>query len=304
MALMEWSDQLSVGVDMIDTDHRILVDQINMLHDSLQQGDDLRMIGSVLNVLIDYTAYHFDREKQLMETTGYAESDVHLREHRLLVKKVKEIQASFQHGQVLGQDVMTFLKVWLTQHILKSDKAFGAHLKASGAARMVPPPKLTGPVDWTRLSVLVVDDQFNFRLLLRNILNSIGISSVREARDGTEAFEMLSNEHFDVVLTDDEMKPTDGLNLARMIRTSSGSPDPRTLVILMPSQDITREYLQSATRAGVHDMIIKPIATNSVRARIEKHLTSPLPFQEINGMLIPVRQPPASKPARAVVGGR
>jgi hemerythrin-like metal-binding protein len=299
---MEWSDRLSVGVDMIDTDHRVLVDQINMLHESLEQGGDPKMVGSVLNVLIDYTAYHFDREKQLMETTGYAESDVHLREHRLLVKKCKEIQAGYQHGQVLGQDVMNFLKVWLTQHILKSDKAFGAHLQAVGAARMVPPPKLTGPVDWPRLNVLVVDDQYNFRLLLRNILNSIGITAVREARDGTEAYDLMCNEPFDVVLTDDEMAPTDGLTLARKVRTSSGIPDPRTLVILMPSQDITREYLQDATRAGVHDMIIKPIATNSVKARIEKHLTNPLPFHEANGMLIPVRQPPSKKPQRAAAG--
>ena len=41
-----------------------------------------------------------------------------------------------------------------------------------------------------------------------------------------------------------------------------------TLIILMPSQEISREYLQNATRAGVHDMIVKPLATNSVRARI------------------------------------
>lgn len=292
MTLMEWSDQLSVGVDMIDMDHKVLVDQINMLHDALQDGSGQDMIGSVLNVLIDYTAYHFDREHQLMEATGYPESETHLREHRLLVKKVREIQAGYQAGGSLGRDVMSFLKVWLTQHILKSDKAFGVHIKAAGAARVIPPPRVDGPVNWQRLNALVVDDQYNFRLLLRNVLNSIGISSVRDARDGAEAFALMQNEHFDVVLTDDEMSPLDGLGLTRRVRSSNGNPDPRTLIILLPSQEISREYLQNATRAGVHDMIIKPLATNSVRARIEKHLTNPLPFHEIGGQLVPVRQTP------------
>lgn len=298
MTLMEWNDQLSVGVDMIDMDHKVLVDQINMLHDALEQGSDQGIVGSVLNVLIDYTAYHFDREQQLMQTVGYVESEAHMREHRMLVKKVKEIQAGYMAGASLGQDVMNFLKVWLTQHILKSDKAFGAAVKAAGAARVIPPPKVTGPVNWTRLNALVVDDQFNFRLLLRNVLNSIGVTMVREAKNGAEAYAMMENEFFDVILTDDEMDVMGGLELTRKIRSSKGQPDPRTLIILLPSQEISREYLQNATRAGVHDMIIKPLATNSVRARIEKHLTNPLPFHEVNGQLIPVRQPPTAGAAR------
>lgn len=297
MALIEWSDQLSVGADMIDNDHKILVNQINMLDDAMNDGGDNVMLASVLNVLIDYTSYHFGREQQLMETTGYPQSEGHLREHRLLVKKVKDIQAEFQRGKALSQDVMSFLKVWLTQHILKSDKAFGAFLQSVGASRMVPPPPAAGAVDWGRLNVMIVDDQYNFRSLLRNILNSLGIYSIREARNGLEAMDAMRTEQFDVVLTDDQMDGLDGLSLTREVRRSTGMPDPRTLIILMPSSEITREYLLDATRAGVHDMIVKPLATNSVRARIEKHLTNPLPFQELNGQLVPVRQAATGKPA-------
>lgn len=298
MALIEWNDGLSVGVDMIDTDHKVLVDQINMLSEAVVGGGDGRMTGSVLNVLIDYTAYHFDREQQLMEQLAYPIADDHLREHRLLVKKCREIQAGYQQGTALGKDVLTFLKVWLTQHILKSDKDFGKFLVDRGAARMVPPARKQGPVDLERLNVVVVDDQFNFRTLMRNILNSIGISTVREARDGQEAYDLLSSEPADVVLVDDEMSPMGGLEFTRMVRGSSGNPDPRTLIILMPSQDITRDYLQNATRAGVHDLVMKPLATNAVRSRIERHMTNPLPFQEVDGRLLPVR-PKAPAKARA-----
>lgn len=299
MALITWNESLSVGVDMIDTDHKVLIDQINMLGDAVVDGQDHVMTASVLNVLIDYTAYHFAREQQLMEQTGYPVADDHLREHRLLVKKCREIQAGYQAGTTLGKDVLNFLKVWLTQHILKSDKALGEYLVERGAARMVPPARKEGPVDMERLSVVVVDDLFNFRTLMRNILNSIGIVRVREARDGQEALDMLADEPADLVLVDDEMTPVDGLAFTRAVRESKGRPDPRTVIILMPSQEITKEYLQAATRAGVHDLVLKPLATNAVKSRIERHMANPLPFQEINGRLLPVRQKAATA-ARAV----
>jgi len=294
MAIISWSDSLSVGVDIIDTDHKVLIDQINMLGDAVTEGTDDVMTASVLNVLIDYTAYHFAREQQLMEETGFPHSDDHLREHRLLVKKCREIQTGYRQGTTLGKDVLNFLKVWLTQHILKSDKALGAHLRDRGAARMVPPARRQGAVDLEKLNVIVADDQFNFRSLMRNILNSIGITTVREARDGQEAYDLLESEPADVVLVDDSMEPLNGLDFTVKVRESKGLPDPRTVIILMPSQEITKDYLSRATRAGVHDLVIKPLATSAVRSRIERHMANPLPFQEINGRLIPVRQKPAA----------
>ena len=55
----------------------------------------------------------------------------------------------------------------------------------------------------------------------------------------------------------------------------------------------------AATSAGVHDLVIKPLATNAVRSRIERHLTNPMPFQEVAGKLIPVRQKATSPIAAA-----
>jgi len=290
MPVLEWSDKLSVGVDVIDTDHRVLVDQINMLGDAIAAGDDDIMVASVLNVLIDYTEYHFGREHQMMEATGYTDSPAHLREHRILVNKVQQIQDDYQKGKALGKDVLQFLKVWLTQHILKSDMKFGEHLAAQGATRMVPPPKPHGEVDWSKLSVLVADDHFNFRALMRNILTALGVTNIRDARNGHEALDALAMERADIVLIDDEMERMGGVEFTRHLRRSSGMPDPRTPVILLPSQDITKDYLAAATQAGVHDLLIKPLAPKAVRARIERHLTRPLPFKDVGGQLVPVRQ--------------
>lgn len=298
MQKFQWTDNLGVGVTMIDDDHRVLIDQINMLSDAVGCGGDEILTASVLNILIDYTDYHFGREQQLMENLSYPDMDPHVQEHRLLVKKVKEIRGDYQRGKALDNDVLTFLKVWLTQHIEKSDQAFGVFLKARGAARLIPPRKM-GAVNWSDLSVLVVDDQFNFRSLLRSILSSLGVRKVREARDGDEALQMLAAEPADLVLTDDDMSPMDGVEFTRRVRCSKGSPDPRTLIIVMPSKEVTRDSLMAFTQAGVHDLLAKPLATTAIQTRVERHLISPLPFQEINGMLIPMRQKVAPASAHA-----
>lgn len=292
MPAFEWTDALAVGVDAIDSDHKVLIDQINMLSDAMDDGGDATLLESVVNVLVDYTAYHFDRERQMMDATGFADSVRHLKEHDIMVAKVKAMQEAYVRGMGDLPELFKFLKVWLTQHIMKSDQAFAAHIKATKGAKLVPPPAPVGSVDWNRLSVLVVDDQFHFRSLMRNILNTLGITQIQEAKDGAEAMERLGTSPADVILVDDEMSPCDGLQFTRLVRGAS-SPTPKAVVILMPSREITRDYVREATEAGVHDLMLKPLAPKTVRARIEHHLTNPVPFRKVEDRLVPVRRAPA-----------
>lgn len=302
MAFLDFTDQLKVGFALIDDDHKILIDQINMLAEALTAGDDKDVVGSVLNVLVDYTEFHFGREQQLMQQTGYDQSPGHLREHAVLVKQVTEMSRRYQADEATAKDLMNFLKVWISQHIMKSDKALVKHLLAhSGSTELVQETVGKGDINWSRLSVLVVDDQFNFRSLLRSLLNTLGITTIYEAKSGAEALDVMGNFPVDVVLVDDGMKPMDGITFTKAVRTGKAGVDPKTLVILMPSNEITKDYLVRATQSGVHDLVVKPLAAKTVRSRIERHLRQPLPFRQMGNMLIPVRQPPAKAPAKAPV---
>ncbi|GAA0573678.1 bacteriohemerythrin [Caenispirillum bisanense] len=300
MAFLEFTDQLKVGFALIDDDHKILIDQVNMLAEAMNNGDEQDTISSVLNVLIDYTEFHFGREQELMVKSNYDLSPGHLKEHSVLVKQVVEMRRRFDAGEIGVKDLLAFLKVWLSQHILKSDKALAAHLLAQDAPMVVANKSVgDGDIDWRTLNVLVVDDQFNFRSLLRSLLNTLGVTKIYEAKSGPEALEVMANFPVDVVLVDDGMKPMDGLAFTKAVRTGQAGVDPKTLIILMPSSEITKDYLVKATNSGVHDLVVKPIATKTVRGRIERHLRNPLPFKQIGGMLIPVRPPAPAAGAQA-----
>lgn len=134
MALVVWSEKLSVGVRSIDDQHKKLVTLVNQLHDGMIAGKGKEVVGPVLKGLIDYTATHFKYEEDIFARIGYGDAAAHKKEHDDLVRRVKEIQQVYdQKGpSVLTIQVMNFLKEWLTAHILGSDQKYAPFLLSKG----------------------------------------------------------------------------------------------------------------------------------------------------------------------------
>ena len=132
MALMDWNDRLSVGVEMIDTDHKHLVSLVNELHDAVRAARGKEVLGHVLDGLITYTRTHFAREESEMAKFKYPQAADHIKEHTALAKQVLDVQAKYKAGNtaVLSKEVMAFLRDWLLKHIQASDKALGTFLTA------------------------------------------------------------------------------------------------------------------------------------------------------------------------------
>jgi hemerythrin len=133
MPLFQWTPELSVNVKEIDTQHKKLVDLINLLHDSMKSGKGKDVMGKVLKDLTDYTVYHFGTEERLFEKYGYIEYPQHKKEHDDLTKQVLEVKSKFESGQTtMTIEVMNFLKDWLNNHIKHSDKKYSAFLNSRG----------------------------------------------------------------------------------------------------------------------------------------------------------------------------
>jgi hemerythrin len=135
-SLMEWSDKLSVGVERIDNEHKRLVILLNELHRALEAGTGQGALGGVLDGLIQYASYHFAHEEDLFLRSGYPGYEKHRLQHQALTAKVLKIYEDFQSGTAAGlpEQVMEFLKNWLSQHIMGADRDFGLYLNANPAA--------------------------------------------------------------------------------------------------------------------------------------------------------------------------
>jgi len=131
--LIEWSDDLSVGIASIDAQHRKLIALTNDFHAALVSGRGTMMAGRTLVGLLAYTVSHFAFEEKLLQDNAYPGFEEHKSEHVRLVAEVKALQVDLRAGKsALSVDVMHFLKSWLRNHIQGMDRKYSKHLQAAG----------------------------------------------------------------------------------------------------------------------------------------------------------------------------
>jgi len=131
MEFFEWKDQYSLGIKLIDDQHKSLIKLINDLHRGLIGGTTNEIIEETLSSLIDYTIYHFNSEEEIFRMFNYPEYHAHKKQHDALAQRVLEIQKSISDkSATLSFEVMDFLVDWLTDHILTEDQNYKSYFNA------------------------------------------------------------------------------------------------------------------------------------------------------------------------------
>ncbi len=102
-------------------------------------------------------------------------------------------------------------------------------------------------------SILIVEDSFTSRTLLKNILEAYGYQ-IQTAIDGTDGLARLKSRHFDAVVSDVEMPRMDGLELTQNIRADQSLAD--LPVILVTSLDSPKDR-ERGVEVGADAYIVK-----------------------------------------------
>ena len=117
------------------------------------------------------------------------------------------------------------------------------------------------------LKVLVVDDIASVRTLLRGQLRVFGINNIIEACDGIAGLEVLAREAVDLVITDLAMRPMDGVEFTRRLRTGDEVGNPY-VPILMVSSHTEHSLVRGALDAGITQFLAKPLTAKALGARL------------------------------------
>jgi len=132
MEKITWNDSFNIQVEVIDEQHRRLVELMNRLIAFQEEETTDKDVAEVLGAMTNYLGYHFDTEEQLMIDHGYPEIESHREEHQAFVTQTAYFIATYREGGAsLKKDILLFLKEWLVEHIVKTDGAFGDYLKDS-----------------------------------------------------------------------------------------------------------------------------------------------------------------------------
>jgi len=133
--------------------------------------------------------------------------------------------------------------------------------------------------------VLVVDDESNIRLLLKEILSEEGYEVVTAA-DAAEARAARKERDFDLILLDIWMPDTDGISLLKEWSEAGG-----TAPVVMMSGHGTVETAVEATRLGARDFIEKPVSLAKLLRTVEKALTRKRPAEPWRTLVPPMLTP-------------
>lgn len=130
---MKWESRLNVGVKQFDDHHKELIRIISELRESKNSGENHVYLKNLLFELLSYTKYHFTAEERLMEKFNYQQMNEHKLEHKKLTEQVEQFLESYSKGSIdLDEQLFDFLKSWLFEHILETDKKLGEYLHIRG----------------------------------------------------------------------------------------------------------------------------------------------------------------------------
>jgi hemerythrin len=137
---VEWTDDLSVGIEEIDAQHKILIKLINRLYDeTFVHNAEGPVLNEILNELVEYTIIHFAVEESLFRIFDYPGTEAHTQHHNELKAQVSDLQKKLKTGEAtINKELMMFLRNWLQNHIIREDKLYSPFLIQQGVKSVSP----------------------------------------------------------------------------------------------------------------------------------------------------------------------
>jgi hemerythrin len=128
--VLKWTADLSIGIDLIDDQHKRIVDFINQLNDARATGDR-KIVGVVLAGLSEYTLSHFGFEEAVMRAARFSGLAVHRRGHERFARQLSEYGHRYALGEEVAGEVLDILNKWLLNHIKRDDHEYMDVVKAA-----------------------------------------------------------------------------------------------------------------------------------------------------------------------------
>lgn len=124
-----WSDNWSVGSELLDSQHEAIVRIINTLIEHRHESVTSELVSDVLNELTQYASKHFRSEEELLESVSYPDIEKQKRQHReFRVKLVQFCTATYEHVEGVPEVLLNWLTQWWYEHINEEDRLYRDYL--------------------------------------------------------------------------------------------------------------------------------------------------------------------------------
>jgi two-component system, chemotaxis family, chemotaxis protein CheY len=124
------------------------------------------------------------------------------------------------------------------------------------------------------LKVLIVDDEYYTRKVIRTLLMAVGVTNIHDAFDGPSGLRAICALVPDIVILDWEMPGMDGGSFVRQVRSPSSFQYPNVPIIMLTGHG-ERSRVIEAVKLGVHEFLLKPVSSSALLSRIASVITKP-----------------------------
>ncbi len=123
--MIKWRNEYTLGIELIDNQHKKLLEIVNRLYSAFIEKKQSEEVLTVLVELADYTKQHFSTEEYYFRKFNYENSDAHMKQHKIFIKKVDEFHAKAKEdsGRYVFS-IITFLQEWMNSHFIEADKKY------------------------------------------------------------------------------------------------------------------------------------------------------------------------------------
>jgi len=129
---VSWSNSYSMGVKLIDDQHKGLIDFVNDLfnHASGNEKEERAYFSEVIQQAVQYVKYHFQSEEKLMIATKFPGYKEHKKIHDEFTMTVVKTVKDFETGKRLVLEKFAyFLKDWVLSHIAVMDRQYADYFR-------------------------------------------------------------------------------------------------------------------------------------------------------------------------------
>lgn len=123
----EFSQNLVTGNELIDSQHKELIDRINKLLDSCEAENGKVTAVKTLDYLADYTDFHFSAEEKLQQEIDYPDYAKHKAQHDGFKQTIKELDEMLQEEEgptaAFVEKVEENVVKWFYTHIEGFDRS-------------------------------------------------------------------------------------------------------------------------------------------------------------------------------------
>ena len=144
--MVTWNDFYLTGIEMIDDQHKHLVELTNQLFQAcLLGGNTLDLVfRDTMSRLVEYVRMHFSTEVAMLQRINYPELAAHKFEHDSFIQRVLQATRNYRDEKFVPNKFVRFLRDWVHSHIAHSDRLYASFIEEQMKKNAINPADVTG----------------------------------------------------------------------------------------------------------------------------------------------------------------